>query len=332
MEEKIKVLLITADPENNISFYRGRQPMLRLSERYPLEFTIPERSFNVSEVEKYDVVYISCPYTTAHADLIKYCVEANVKVWVDIDDLLTEVSVWNERPWLEYINHPVAKVLEYSISNATWVTVSTNFLKQQYEHLSENIWVIENAFDDKFLDKPSPIASGNTVLYRGGESHKIDLWEYHKPIINAIKGSGWNPHFVGMNPIFINMELNGTWTPQLSKPDYWRFLESQANAKVVIVPLKNMPFNHAKSCIAWIEATYAGSAVLAPDWVEWKKPGILNYTNGVDFEGKLKGMISGRIDLKKMVNRSREYIMNCQTLEKVNEARWAAIVKYCKPQ
>jgi len=333
VKKKIKILLITPDPENNISFYRGRQPLIRLSEHYDMEFDVIDYIPSINQVldKKIDVVMCTVPYTDMDVYFIKECLSKNIKIWVDIDDLVTDISVWNPRAWLEYgtpdVKNTVKSNLEFCIRSATWVTVSTERLKIEWEVLNKNIYVVENAFDNEFLCNPAPIGTKNEVLYRGGESHNQDLWEYHKPILNAMKESNWNAHFVGMNPIYINQELNGSWTPHLSKPNYWKFLENNT-AKILIVPLKNIPFNNSKSCIAWIEGTYAGCAILAPDWIEWKKPGVMNYANQVDFEGKLKGMMSGRIDLKKRVSQSREYINNCQTLLKVNETRWALIDKY----
>ena len=332
----MKILLVTQDPENNISFYRGSGPLKRLAEKYPdINYDIARPEFHVELLKEYDIVLITCPYTTKHVELIKAAVKYDVKVWVDFDDLLTDIPVWNERAFLEYKQHPVASVVQFSLIWATFVTVSTAFLKSELDeiaeslHLKDNIYIVENAFDHEFLTNPAPIGTSKEVLYRGGQSHNADLWEYHKPILNAMRKTDWKPHFVGMNPIYINQELNGTWTPQLSKPNYWNFLENNT-AKILIVPLKDRPFNRAKSCIAWIEGTYAGCSVLAPNWEEWQKPGVMNYDNQVDFEGKLKGMMQGRIKLEGRVEKSREYIMNCQTLLKVNETRFALLEKYCK--
>lgn len=327
----MKILLVTQDPENNIAFYRSVGPLKRLAECYnEVNFDIATPEFNIDTVKNYDVLLISCPYRLADWNLMQRALICDVKVWIDIDDLLTDVKPWNVRAFLEYSQHPVKQVVECAIKNATFVTVSTQKLKDEWEYLNDNMYIVENAFDHEFLNNPAPIGTKNEVLYRGGESHNQDLWAYHKPILNAMKAhKDWMPVFVGMNPIYINEELNGTWYPQLSKPNYWKFLENN-KAKICIVPLKDIPFNHAKSCINWIEATYAGCAVLAPNWDEWQKPGILNYDNAVDFEGKLKGMMQGRIELKERVERSREYIMDCQTLLKVNETRWSLLEKYCK--
>ncbi len=333
----MKILLVTQDPENNISFYRGSGPLKRLAEQYPdINYDIARPEFKLELLKEYDIVLITCPYTLGHIELIRAAVQHDVKVWIDIDDLLTDIPVWNERAFLEYKKHPVEQVLNFALIHATFTTVSTQFLKDEFTlltnslQLKDNIYVVENAFDHEFLNKPAPIGTSKEVLYRGGQSHNQDLWAYHKPILNAmVAHKDWTPHFVGMNPIYINEELNGTWTPQLSKPNYWKFLENNT-AKILIVPLKDVAFNLGKSSIAWLEATYAGCAVLAPNWEEWQKPGVLNYTNGVDFEGKLKAMMSGRIKLEERVERSREYIMDCQTLLKVNETRWSLLEKYCK--
>lgn len=333
IQEKIKVLVITGDPYNNISFYRATGPLNQLKEHvwYTIEEYVWNRYGGFGGVEKgsFHALLITCPYTQRHLDIIKTCKEKGIKIWLDFDDFITEIPVWNVRGFLEYSQHPVLHVLNTACGLADFITVSTEYLKEQLIHLNKEVHVIPNAFDDEFLTHPAPAGIKKEVLYRGGESHNIDLWEYRQPILNSLKDSNYDIHFVGMNPIYINMELNGTWTPQLSKPNYWSFLENNT-AGILIVPLKDIPFNHAKSCIAWIEGTYAGCAVLAPDWTEWQKPGVMNYTNKVDFEGKLKGMMSGRINLKERVNKSREYIMNCQTLKKVNEQRLKLLEKHCK--
>src|SRR5690349_10687783 len=126
--KKIKILLITQDPYNNISFYRGVGPMQRLSEHYDVEYDTAPSQFQFTLAKEYDIVFMSCPYTDAHVQFCKFCEENNIKMWIDYDDLITDVSVWNPEAWLEYNKYPVRGNLEFILSKAAWVTVSTSAL------------------------------------------------------------------------------------------------------------------------------------------------------------------------------------------------------------
>jgi hypothetical protein len=44
-----------------------------------------------------------------------------------------------------------------------------------------------------------------------------------------------------------------------------------------MVPLHVSDFNRAKSNIGWIEAVHAGAITVAPDFQEWRRPGVINY-------------------------------------------------------
>ncbi len=329
--KEARILVITPDPSNNISYYRAN-PLLEISDIHScIDVTIDSSLWTIRDIleSKISIVILTCPVHNWHLELMHQCKSNGIVFWVDYDDLIYDIPVWN-RAWLEYCTPAKKQVTELSVKKfihgADIVTVSTLELKNKFQNIRNDITVIENAFDDEFLPNSAPIGITKEVLYRGGESHTMDLWEYHRPIINAMKYSDHELHFLGMNPIFINMELNGKWTPQLSKQNYWTFLENNT-ARILIVPLKDCDFNRSKSNIAWIEGTYAGCAVLAPNWPEWQRPGIINYDNQVDFEGKLKGMMSGRIDLKSRVEKSRSYIMENLTLKKINEKRWTIIQK-----
>jgi vacuolar-type H+-ATPase catalytic subunit A/Vma1 len=77
--------------------------------------------------------------------------------------------------------------------------------------------------------------------------------------------------------------------------------------------------NYCKSNIAWLEATSVGAAIIAPDWEEWRKPGIIRY-DSIEKYGEL--LLNYQSDnLHEHWAKSREYIMENLTLEKVNKQR-----------
>ncbi len=316
-----RVLVVTAKPEGNVSFYRAVHPLKKAG----VKFDIMNPDFNTGSLKEYDCVLMTQAYGHMHVAIAEKCLELGVKLWLDYDDLLTDVTPWSPKSWLEFKQPWVKENMDKLMSMATWITYSTPYLNN---HFNNNGHVIPNAFDHKFFSNPSDHGNQKEVMYRGGDSHNLDLWTYHRPILNALRHKDWVPHFVGFNPIYINMELNGIWTPQLEAMEYWKFLEERCNGGILMVPLKDSKFNRSKSNIAWVEGTYAGCAVLAPNWPEWQRPGIINYDNESDFERKLVAMMSGRINLKEKMLKSREWIMENLTLEKINELRIELLNRY----
>jgi hypothetical protein len=102
--------------------------------------------------------------------------------------------------------------------------------------------------------------------------------------------------------------------------DYHQYIHD-LKPSVMMVPLFGSMFNHCKSNIAWIEATFAGAVTVAPAWDEWNRPGILTYENDAQFVTAMEAVLSGKIDVTKTCEASWTYIMDNLRLEKVNEAR-----------
>jgi len=79
------------------------------------------------------------------------------------------------------------------------------------------------------------------------------------------------------------------------------------------------------SNIAWIEASHAGAVCLAPDWDEWRRPGVILYRDQEDFRQKLSMLLEGGVNRSNLVGRSREFISQNLTLGAVNHERWKII-------
>jgi hypothetical protein len=96
--------------------------------------------------------------------------------------------------------------------------------------------------------------------------------------------------------------------------------------RIVVVPLSDSVFNHGKSNIAWIEATFAGGVCLAPDWPEWHRPGVVNYKDRDEFFAKLIELMAWsdeQIDANWKL--SRDYIEKQLTIKTTNAQRSAII-------
>jgi glycosyltransferase involved in cell wall biosynthesis len=321
----IRVLLVSDKPDDGIAFYRSTMPWNDIQKDYEdISVTVkhPSEAFTWNLVTAHDVLFISNPRVQKHLDIIKVAKSYGIKVWSDYDDCYLDIPEDNESFHVLTAGHVVQNTKE-CLMESDITTVSTNALKEYFLPYSTRIKVVPNAFPIELL---SDVSLGDTVLaqhnfisWRGSKSHKKNVREYAKEI-SEIKESNpeWGFNFFGFNPEFLECKYNHYDSIPLFD-SFYRL--KRFSSKIHIVTLYDRPFTKSKSNIAWIEATIAGSVVLAPDWEEWQKPGIVNYSSKEDFKVKLQSLINGEYDLSQLFENSREYLYNNLSLKKVNKDR-----------
>ncbi len=94
---------------------------------------------------------------------------------------------------------------------------------------------------------------------------------------------------------------------------------------IMIVPLVDNDFNRAKSNIAWLEGCFAGAAVIAPDFPEFQRPGVLNYSSPEQFGDVLGNAMIGNYDLKKLSEDGWAHIRKYELLTHRNQIRVNAL-------
>lgn len=198
-------------------------------------------------------------------------------------------------------------------------------LAQQAQVDPAKIVIIPNAIDDITLsgaaekrlpDLDSQRASKPRLMFwRGTMTHHRDLLDQDEAlqtIGEAIAGqpkTEWQMAFMGYSP----WNVAEYWDARcrkiaeasdklkakeailsLNKPvfyeasdvvSYFQTLREQ-RIRVMMVPLTDNLLNRSKSNNAWIEACYAGALTVAPDWPEWRRPGVINYSTSPDDRGK----------------------------------------------
>lgn len=277
--------------------------------------------------------------------------KANRKqVWIDYDDWLYGVPLFNKASRI-YNNPAIQNNMSTMLAKADIVSVSTPFLQEQVRSIIRRIAkgaqsepgllldpskvvVVPNAYDmdlmNPLTEAAKPPHQNKIVAWRGSGTHDKDLLCVTPALKEAIgKHLDWTYNFIG-EPFWLTIEMldevpgikdsNVILTETIDPIDYLGFLEKTRPA-LMIVPLDDCPFNRSKSNIAWIEATHAGAVTLAPDFEEWRRPGIINYTDSKDFEVKLDSFLRGELDGGYQWRQSRDFIKNTLTLTKVNERR-----------
>lgn len=326
-------------PTDSTSFYRGFGPLASLRKKNLDISIVLMDPVNWTSLSLCDIVFMQRPSTLAHRKIAGMAKDLNIPLWVDYDDFLFAVPEDNPAHRI-YGDPEVKKNISEIITIADRLSVSTQHLADLVQPLRfEGAYptdVIPNALDTSFFnyhrDKRERI---KLVTWRGSDTHQRDLMEMAEPIVTIAKNNpSWTFHFMGYNPWFITSVLPAQQciiTPPIDPFIYHRMLE-KTSPEIMIVPLSDHDFNKSKSNIAWIEATFAGAAVLAPAWAEWEKAGVTTYGGSnrrQSFKDRLQFLINMFEDMpgynEQCSKESWSYIKDNLTLETVNLKREAII-------
>lgn len=311
------------------SWYRAARPLGVLRKQFRnIQYQIMD-TYNWATCSFPDAAFFQRPFTPKHWDTIQMVKSEGMKVWIDYDDLLTEVPTDNPT-YSQYSAPAIQEVLPKIISSADVLTVSTKVLKEEYSKWNKNIVVIPNSFDFKQCNnRPEKMTPRMPILtWRGSKTHDRDLMEYARVIIEVQNSK--NPEalkhvwqYIGTNPWFITNftpHERTVWAEPMDPKIYLEHLMI-TSSKAMHVPLHDSKFNRAKSNIAWIEASYAGMATICPDWEEWRNPGSILYKTPGEYRDALYAVVNNEIDVEKQALQSWEYISEMYNLEKWNLTR-----------
>jgi len=169
--------------------------------------------------------------------------------------------------------------------------------------------------------KPRPKKQNNTVLWRGSNTHQVDIANYFDQIYDVqTEYTNFDFIYCGYNPWIIPQTANKKYLKATDPILYFQQINRLA-PKIMQVPLVDSHFNRCKSNIAYLEGTYAGAVCLVPDWPEWNLPGTVRYKSREEYGEKLKLLLNGGISFNKYNREAWEYIMQTRTLEIVNQQR-----------
>lgn len=332
----IKLLVVNSTRETAIPFYRSSLPFLKLREEIKdLEITkcyFEDVKFNWDEILQYDAVFLSNPVSNRHLDIIRVFIQYNKKAWIDFDDDYLHLhEIKNAVPAHIALLTETTKYVKECIKLASEITVSVEYLKDVIKQVTDKqVTVIPNAFPTDLINnivirQPKP-GIHNFITWRGKNNlHSKNLRAFRDPMTQVgQKHKDWKFLFFG-NPIDDDDFFPAGFNFEHFHPtsDIFRNTERMQEkfAKIHIVPMIDSSFNHSKSMISWMEATLNGSAVLAPSWLEWQRPGIINYHNKEEFKILLNEMIEEKHNLQDCFEKSYNYIINNLSLKIINKER-----------
>lgn len=291
-----------------VSWYRTSTPLSLLRKTHRninLVFIIPGYT-DMAIVENCDIILINRPTTSSEYNLIKRAISFNCKVWIDMDDDIEDISIFNNS--YESYAHLNPNLPSYSIDNyyhkclglADIVTVSTKALQTKLGKY--NPLLLPNGVipEYNYFDRETDF----TICWRGSHTHRVDLELYEDLFKELYKK--FKLHFFGWLPDWACHMPGVGYTRHQDLISFFSiFYESGVDFSVF--PLQDIPFNHAKSNISFLESTKAGAAFFTNlKSIEFQQPGV-----GFD--------ASVLLDLTDVQLRELKYSIHQQSMKQITE-------------
>lgn len=316
----MKILAICPNPNDITALYRVVGPLSALHREDKIELTVSDK-LDYIQFNLCDVVLIQRPASKAFLEYCNFVKNWNKPLWLDFDDDLLNVP--EDNPAYVYYGPAAKEVIIKCLKLADLCTVSTDALKTSYDQYCNRIEVVPNALDLKSLPQRNINweKRDQLVLWRGGGTHEPDVFTVRQQIIDLAKAyPNWKFVFMGHDFKWLKWELGKQYI-HVGKMDPAIYMKTLGTlqAPIHIVPLVDNLFNRAKSNIALLEATWAGSAVIAPGMPEWSDAVVYNTPD--EFKDKLQVLLDKPNLMKQFHDRAWDNIQQNYLLSKVNKQR-----------
>lgn len=329
-----KVLIYSPSPLDGVSFYRQWGPLSQLPRDQVQCTSFSNRAEELTHWTwflNYDIAQVNRPHRPVDVIFVEHCKKFGLPVWLDYDDDLLNITPDN--PVFETFRGSQARECIQKVIQLADV-ISTSSLKLQRDLSRMNphakVWHIPNGIDDRLLRYRKPFGKRNRAAWRGSPSHLLDLFEFSQGITSGLRKMRQGEClFFGINPYMVERPegIEFQYHPGVNLIDFIQGL-TDWNAAYQFVPLKNTLFNQAKSHLAWLDATLAGSVCLCPDGEEWPKEGPFSYKYGNtgDFDFRFRQMVGlSDSELQGYWELSWENIEKNYLLSHLNKSRLAII-------
>jgi hypothetical protein len=311
----MRILLLTMNKADATSYYRaaGISKDLERQSGATIDcYDWTEITLTWVQLSKYDIIWMQRPVQREAVNAITYLKLMNKPVWIDWDDDLFNIPQTHTNYMVFAQNRDNIIAIAQS---ADVITVSTESIRDSYLPYNANIRVIPNAIQDELL-KPFTSTRTNILFYRGMKSHEDDVYAYQRHF-QKLQDEGYIMKFMGFNPA--RYIYKATFVGERDIYHYFKYLQD-IRPLALMFPMIDSPFNRSRSNIAWLEATMAGSIVIAPNWPEWQHAGII-HCNPENFYAITKEVAKGNVDVERLYQSSYEYINENLRLSVVNKLR-----------
>ena len=287
-----KILVWEPLQHSACAFYRANG-VLAYMENKNLEFDFHKMHAQLfqHDLYGYDGIFVGRSYDPTGEQIVDWAHQLGLAVITDYDDDLFNVEPDNAA-YEAFANPKAQQHVANILRKSHLVIVTTEGLKAQYKRWNGNIKVVPNAFNDHIFDvKKIERARNRIVLWRGGNSHRLEIAEFGQAIVDVMKANPtWKFIMMGFRDIHIERKLHGQaqYIGALPLIEYFHYVRNKLSPAVAVVPLRDSVFNKSKSNIAWQEATWAGATTVLPNQYQWNTVPARIYTDTASFAEQMQ--------------------------------------------
>lgn len=240
---------------HSVLHYRTFGPLSKLRKVWNEINLIPitPNQTEMSVLYNCDILLINRPATKKEYDIILNAKIAGCKIWVDIDDYIQDISIYNPA----YGTYQPDNIEYYfeSLKEADLITVSTHKLNE----LTPNSIVVPNGIEPIFKE-PVMKRDKLTLAWRGTNTHRMDLHLYQDVFKEFARHPNFDVVFYGYLPLWTKGEdLTFGYHSFTTLPNFFAKWNSHP-IDFVFFPLEDTIFNTCKSNISFLESTQIGVA------------------------------------------------------------------------
>ncbi len=336
-----RMLAFSPFPEDGTSWARAFGVYPKIRRKMSFQFIQVQnlapagQRINWQHLQDIDSLFLQRAFMNEQVQLAELCHMHGIPIITDYDDDL--FSVPSDNPTHSTYSQPwVHRNIERICQLSSCVTASTDTLGQVLKKFTPHVRTIPNAIDlDLLRPLPQELPRNKILLWRGSHCHVRDLIMFQEAILHAYeKFPDYTFMFVGYNPWWITEKMNQERVRILPfDGSYVNYMRNMAKirAAIQIVPLADISFNRSKSNIAFLEGSFAGSALLTPDWDDWAATPGVKYNGVTDFESKLFDLMSAPVEqTAKIAQDGFDWVERFRNLNLVNDLRVDVLRKYCR--
>jgi O-antigen biosynthesis protein len=217
------------------------------------------------------------------------------------------------------------QIFKEQLQMSNGLIVSTENLRQVYEKINPNVWVVPNGIDFALWDnirRPMKRNKKIRIGWAGGGSHVDDL-EFIEPAVTKIAKKFANVEFVFLGGVpacykdRTKIKAITKWYPINEYPQ----AVADLNLDIALAPLLDNEFNRAKSNLRWLEYSALRVPTIASDVEPFRcidngKDGFL-VTEVDEWEGAMEAMITHEAERRAMGVKAYERVKKDYNVEKI---------------
>lgn len=222
---------------------------------------------------------------------------------------------------------------------ADLVTVTTEYLKKEYEQYNKNVIVLPNCVDPFDWPLPKPNTTGKIRLGVVGSVASNKDYEPIIPLLDSLKDrSDVQLVLLALPPdkegfkearkiyapeIEFWSKYKPEWHPFVAVKDYMKYL-NDLTIDIMLIPRHDNYFNRCKSNVKFLEASMCGMATVAQSFPDGNSPYEVNpkdrenlilATNSEDWVEKVNDLINNPKKLEKLKKKAHKYVKKTYDIE-----------------